>query len=267
MKKIIYVIMINYNGIEDTEKCIESIYSSNNNLFTIKTIIVDNASSVSNKERLRSLTADNNDIEVIYNTSNFGFAKANNIGLSYIHSKYGFEDNSFLYFLNNDTLLNRSLLQALEANLPSENEVLYFEMRSFDNKYVNNGLNYLNPYFGRYRETYKKKYIEYICGASIFLKNTDKVPFWNDEYFLYFEDVDYSLRLRNSGYVFRKLNNVFYNHKVGASSKNSKVNSYKIQSQKKFMKENGKCYLLFCFCKFFYLLLKFKISLLREFVK
>lgn len=266
MKKL-YIIMINYNGIEDTKNCIESIYASNDGLLFIKTIIVDNDSNTENKKQLNEIKSTFKDVTIIFNKKNFGFAKANNIGLNYIRENYGFEDYSYIWFLNNDTLLNNSLLKQLEAQIINDNEVFYFEMRNFDNEIVNNGLNYLNPFFGRYRETYKKNYIEYICGASILLKNTEKVPFWNDEYFLYFEDVDYSLRLKKAGYNFKTIEGVWYNHKVnGSSSKNNKVNIFKLQSQKKFMKENGRFYFLFFLSKILYLLIKGKFTNLKYFI-
>lgn len=268
MKNKIFIIIINYNGIDDTRECVKSIYENVQNLFTIKTIIVDNASDSYNKIKLNELRAEYCDVEIIFNSCNLGFAKANNIGMKFVQEKYGFEENSYIWFLNNDTLVNQILLKNLSNNLPHNKVALYFEMRNFENRIINNGLNYLNPFFGRYSETFKKNYIEYICGASIFLKNTKDVPYWNEEYFLYFEDVDYSLRLKRVGFSFKTVANCWYNHKVnGSSKKNSKVNIYKLQSQKKFMKENGKCYSLFIFSKFVYLLFKRNFSLLEVFIK
>ena len=49
MKNKIFIIIINYNGIDDTRECVKSIYENVQNLFTIKTIIVDNASDSYNK--------------------------------------------------------------------------------------------------------------------------------------------------------------------------------------------------------------------------
>lgn len=265
MKNRINIILVNYNSYTDTENCIKSILKYNKEIFDIEIIVVDNNSNKSVKEVLRNI-CENFCIKLIENKENYGFAKANNIGLKEIKNNNNSSD--YVWFLNNDTKIENGFFEKLNENLPKSDEVLYFEMRNFSNEFVNDGLNYVSPWTGRYRETFKKNYITYICGASIFLKLSDKVPLWNEDYFLYYEDVDYSIRLKKMGYTFVKPNGLYYLHKVnGSSALNSKTNAFRIQSQKKFMTKNGKNYFIYFLLKIMYYTFRLKFKDLRNFIK
>ena len=254
------IIFVSYNGAQDTINCINSLINGNTNYFNLQIIIVDNNSN--DVEQLQEyITKEKfaNFIHLIKNAKNLGFAAANNIGINYLKENNAF--NGYLWFLNNDTLISSNLLELMSLNLPNENEVEYFEMHDFEDKYFNNGLNYISLTTGKYSETPKNNYVPYICGASIFLKCSEKVPMWNEIFFLYYEDVDFSFQLKHRGFNFRQINNSNYKHKISASSKQKTgINLIKAESQKKFMKLYGKNYLIYCFLKLFYLLLKFRFA-------
>jgi GT2 family glycosyltransferase len=63
-------------------------------------VIVDNASEPSVQNYLHDLVSSEKRVEVIFNTSNLGFAAANNIGLQYA------AERDFLVLLNNDTVVS-----------------------------------------------------------------------------------------------------------------------------------------------------------------
>lgn len=257
---ILNIIMITYNGASDTINCVKSLLDNNKNYFQLRIFIIDNNSNDIDflENQIRKLNTQNN-IMLIKNKKNLGFAAANNIGLNYLKEKNLYE--GYLWFLNNDTLISSDLLYLMSTTLPKEQQVEYFEMHNFDDKYYNTGLNYINLLTGKYSETSKMNYVPYICGASIFLKCTQNVPMWNELFFLYYEDVDYSFQLEKKGYDFIQLKGATYKHKISASSKNkSGINLIKAESQKKFMKEYGKNYSLYCILKFLYLFknLRFK---------
>ncbi len=88
----ISIIIVNYNGSQLLAQCLKSIKA-----FTIvpkyEIIVVDNASTEGN---LQQILSEFPDARLIQNEENFGFAKANNIGLEYASGKY-------ILFLNNDT--------------------------------------------------------------------------------------------------------------------------------------------------------------------
>ncbi len=266
MKNRINVILVNYNSLTDTENCIKSLRECNKGIFEVEIIVVDNNSKSTVKKSLRKL-CECFAAKLIENDGNYGFAKANNIGFREIQNKVDDDFCDYVWFFNNDTKIETGFFEKLNENLPKDNEVLYFEMRNFSGDFVNDGLNYCSKLTGRYSESFKKNYIQYICGASVFLKLTERVPLWNEDFFLYYEDVDYSLRLIKKGYSFVEVKGLHYLHKVnGSSAFNPKTNKFRIQSQKKFMKENGKCYFVYFLLKILYYMLSLKFADLKDFM-
>ena len=76
MEKKIAIILVNYNGIDDTIDCIESIYKNKNENYNI--IVVDNASKDKEGEEIAKKY---NDVKVINSNKNLGFSGGNNLGI------------------------------------------------------------------------------------------------------------------------------------------------------------------------------------------
>jgi len=80
----INIILLTWNHLEETKKCINSVKL--NTTIPYHLIIIDNASTDGTQEYLKQLESiplsNDNSLEVIYNSENLGFAKANNIGLN-----------------------------------------------------------------------------------------------------------------------------------------------------------------------------------------
>jgi len=95
------VVIVNYNTMQMTNKCIESIlnFTKSN---SIEIILVDNASTDGSKE----FYLNDNRIKYIYNNENLGFGRANNIGIDTAFGKY-------IFFLNSDTLLLDDVIKKL----------------------------------------------------------------------------------------------------------------------------------------------------------
>lgn len=260
------VILVNYNSSLDTINCIKSLLDSSNNN-SIRVYVFDNASSEENKDILvkyqNCIEKNNKNIFFYYSKDNLGFAAANNFWMRSI------ANGEFIWILNNDTLVNIELLKKVYNNLPEDNEVLYFDCFDFNNNFHDTGLHYINLYTGRYHVRKKfKSDEEYICGASFIVKKTEKLPLWNEDYFLYFEDVDYSFALKKLKYRFIHLENCYFNHKISASSKKiRKINRIKLRSQIMFMKKYGKNNIIFFMVKIFILLIKFDFQSLQYFIK
>ena len=106
------VIILCFNHLEYTKKCIESVLLNTNNK-NYNIIIVNNASTDETLEYLNHISLNNNLISVIHNTSNLGFSKGMNIGVKTTTSEY-------IILLNNDTIVNKNwdieLLNILEEN-------------------------------------------------------------------------------------------------------------------------------------------------------
>lgn len=244
--------MINYNSSNYTVSCVDSIKKSFSDENDYEVIIVDNDSCEIEKKELKTLNKNKN-VRIIFSNTNLGFAKANNLAIKSLVKK------DIIWFLNNDTLINKKLVQEIENNLPAKNEVLYFDTYDFHDKFNSTGLHCINLLYGNVNIRWKRMPfdVEYICGSSLVMCYDVVMPLWDENFFLYYEDADYSMQLIEKRYVFRHLDGCYINHKIYASTKKlNSINRVRQRSQLIFMKKWGKNYLLFYFVRVCYLLLK-----------
>src|SRR5437868_15062537 len=74
------IVILNWNGKENTKDCLESLAKTDTKDYKITTIVVDNASSDGSKEAIEKEFPK---VFVIQNKENVGFAQGNNVGISY----------------------------------------------------------------------------------------------------------------------------------------------------------------------------------------
>ena len=94
---MITFVILHYMVEEETKKCIETI--KHLECLDKKIVVVDNASSNDSGYRLKEYYKDDEELTVILNEENSGFAKGNNIG--YLYAKKHF-NSDFIVILNND---------------------------------------------------------------------------------------------------------------------------------------------------------------------
>ena len=223
-KKMSYqfvVIIVNWNGGEKILNCLKSFCNIENGV-KYKIIIVDNCSTDNSVEKIET---DFPSVKIIKNSSNTGFSIANNIGLKYIFDNEIKTD--YIFFLNNDTeLLNGSIVNLLKYLDENKNVVAltpaiiesngkfqtgvggkYFNTINiiiyflFLNKIIfmrSMGINLDQKYF--FRRT-KVVNLDWICGAAFFVRSNiiSGVDFFPENYFMYFEDVVVSEKLKHKG--------------------------------------------------------------------
>lgn len=105
------VIIVNWNAREMLRGCLESLRENPHNL-RIEVILVDNGSSDGSVEMAR---AEWTGIKIIEPGRNVGYVPANNIGLRHATGRY-------VFFLNNDTVLDRNALGELVRFLDTHPE-------------------------------------------------------------------------------------------------------------------------------------------------
>lgn len=227
MQGTVGIILVNYNGYEDTKECIESI--KKNTYHNYKIIIVDNASLDGSGKLLDNEYSGDKDIIVILNRENAGFSEGNNIGLKYASE----EKLDYVLMLNNDTIVDSDFLYKLIKGARKTNfkglysgKILYY----FDKDkiwFAGGKYNYfkgtashegVNENDGKYYNTTRK--IEFICGCCIFMSMEIYHQLGNlsDEYFLYAEDLDYSLMAQNKNISMYYIPEARIYHKVSAST-------------------------------------------------
>ena len=103
--KMVCIILVNYNGYQDTRECVESILKCSYTNYKI--IIVDNASK--EIDNLKKDSFLNEHCEIIYSNVNNGFSDGNNIGIK-ASEKYV---PDYALLLNNDTVVQPNFLDRL----------------------------------------------------------------------------------------------------------------------------------------------------------
>ncbi|MBR9647296.1 glycosyltransferase family 2 protein [Clostridium tyrobutyricum] len=221
---LIYIILINYNGYEDTIECVNSLEKINYR--NHKIIIVDNAS---HDNSLTILKQKLNDCIIIESKENLGFAGGNNLGI-----KYALDHNAdYIMLLNNDTVVEKDFLYKMLKSFNNDNNVgvvgckiMYHSNKNiiwYGGGYIDwfrfIGAHYGMGQFdkGQYDD---EKEIDFMTGCCMLIKAKvfEKVGFLPENYFMYFEDVDFCVKVKNFGYkIIYNPKAVIY-HKVGLSS-------------------------------------------------
>ncbi|MEO8398343.1 MAG: glycosyltransferase, partial [Ignavibacteriaceae bacterium] len=96
------IIIVNYNQLKLLHNCLLSIFNNIQSL-SYEIIVVDNCSTEGNVE---DVTKQYDNVTLIKNNENIGFAAANNIGLQHANGKY-------ILFLNNDTVFYENSLKEI----------------------------------------------------------------------------------------------------------------------------------------------------------
>jgi GT2 family glycosyltransferase len=244
---LVAIIILNWNGADDTLACIASLQklSYRNN----KIVVVDNSSDGNDIKQIQSAFGDT--IEIIENKNNDGFAKGNNIGMKWAKNKY---DPDYYWLINNDTEVDTHALTELIKTVSNNKfDIVGSQIRYWDSsKIYCLGGGKLNLWTGidslwgakiDYHNSYIPNYQSFICGCSLLLSKSilESVSGFDEDYFLYSEDVDLCVRARRKGYELGYSSDSIVFHK---SSQTSGYHSptyiyYFLRNKLIFMKKNA----------------------------
>lgn len=204
VEKLLSIITINYNGLKDTCELIDTLPLNDE---TIEVIVVDNAST---QDEATELEKRYPLIIVIRSDKNLGFAGGNNLGIKAAHGKY-------LFFINNDTILSQpSALSLLITRLESSAQIgmvcpkIRFTWDKQPIQYAgytplskitlrNKSIGFGEQDNGQYDTPHPTPYAH---GAAMMVKREiiEKVGMMPECYFLYYEELDWSMMIRRAGY-------------------------------------------------------------------
>ena len=228
----ISIITINYNGLKDTCELIESLPLEEQ---SIEVIVVDNAS----KENEAAIIANHYPmVKVIRSEKNIGFAGGNNLGIKAAQGKY-------LFFINNDVILKPQtsdishLVSRLETNDKIAMVCPKIRFAWGDNPIQFAGYTPLSRYTMRNRsigfgETDKGQYdiahpTPYAHGAAMLVKREalNQVGQMPECYFLYYEELDWSMMFTRAGYdIWYEPACTIYHKESQSTGQNSPLKTY-----------------------------------------
>ena len=203
MRVKVSIITVNYNGYDDTCALIESIPLNDKSL---EVIVVDNASRINEAEKI---SAKYPLVKTIRSEQNLGFAGGNNLGIKEASGDY-------LFFINNDTYLKDFNISALIDRLNSSSEIgmvcpkIRFAWGNNPIQFAgytplsritlrNKAIGYNELDNGQYNEAHPTPYAH---GAAMMAKREaiEKVGVMPECYFLYYEELDWSMMFRRAGF-------------------------------------------------------------------
>jgi|SRR3989344_108240 len=230
--------IINYQTVELTKKCLESILSQQWHN-KIEIWVLDNASGDGSAEKLRH---DFPQINLVVSEKNLGFAGGHNLIIPRIKT-------DMVLILNSDTeILPNSLDKMVAFMEETKCGVLSAKLIDFNgNLQPNSGdfpfgaalLNWLfnletfgfkEPNFHRNEpEYYQNPHpVDWVSGGCMMVKREvfDKIGFFNEDYFMYFEDVEFCFRASHRGFTTMLYPEVSCKHLSGGSSDNPQLRQW-----------------------------------------
>lgn len=233
------IIIVNYNTLKVTAQCLDRIFRLTYGL-SFEVILVDNASTDGSKE----FFAQDKRIRYIYNDTNLGFGKANNLGFEIASGEYIFLLNSDTILLNNAVLhfytAIRSLphragcigAQLLSPELQPNHSFGHFPtlrntcatiIRVYKNIL---GFKLADTKIGLPQNPFE---VPYITGADLFIKRSviDRLGLFDPDFFMYFEETEMQYRYHCAGYAMYIVPVPQIIHLESASTKKAKRNNFK----------------------------------------
>ena len=225
----ISIITINYNGLEDTCALIESIPFNEN----MEVIVVDNAS---NNQEAEVIAKRYPKVKVIQSDQNLGFAGGNNLGIQAAQGKY-------LFLVNNDTVFKDFNIQALIDRIESSPEIgivcpkirfawgnnpIQFASYTPLSKITvrNHAIGFNEEDRGQYDTAHPTPYAH---GAAMLIRRDaiEKVGLMPECYFLYYEELDWSMMFTRAGYqIWYEPQCTIYHKESRATGQNSPLRTY-----------------------------------------
>jgi len=228
----ISIITINYNGLANTCALIETIPFND---YSLEVIVVDNASSEDEATHIEQRYPK---IKVIRSKENLGFAGGNNLGIQAALGKY-------LFFVNNDTIFKEFNIQSLVERLESNSRIgmvcpkIRFAWGSCPIQFAgytplsritlrNKAIGYGEEDLGQYDIAHSTPYAH---GAAMMVKReaVEKAGMMPECYFLYYEELDWSMMIRRAGYeIWYEPTCTIYHKESQATGQESALRTYYI---------------------------------------
>lgn len=220
----ILIVVLNWNGINDTENCVDSLLTQSYDDFKI--LVIDNGSKDDSIPRLKVLQSKHSDkVRLLTNPVNLGFAGGVNTGVNYAIQ------NNFdaVALFNNDAVAHPEWLKSLVTEMDSSSALIVTGLLLHeDGKTIDSTGDFYSSWgigFPRSRDTAAAsapdsgEVFSGSGGASLFKTSLFKeIGFFDEKFFAYYEDTDISFRAQLASHKVFYTNKAVAYHKQGATS-------------------------------------------------
>jgi GT2 family glycosyltransferase len=221
------IIIVCYKGWERLIKCLEALSLFSGGSFKAEVIVVDNKSG---EETIFKIQERFTKFRFIFNEINGGFANGCNLGAKYA-------EGDFLLFLNPDTIVAESEVQKLlntakvnpeysivsckQVNEYGKESIAYgtfpssFNLTGFQRAIFRNRINQSSSNLPEI------SFPDWVSGSVILIKKETyrRMEGFDEDFWMYYEDVDLCRRVRNNGGEVAFCRNIFIEHNHGGSSR------------------------------------------------
>jgi N-acetylglucosaminyl-diphospho-decaprenol L-rhamnosyltransferase len=286
-------VIVNFRTPASTIEAVRALSPDLDELHNPLVVVVDNASGDGSLEQLREAFSDpswKGRIQVVDAGRNGGFGSGVNVGVQ--HALRANEETRFIYVLNPDAMIERGALLGLVkfmADRPDAGLV--------GNVVRNEGADVVRAFrfpsalgeleggaclglLSRLLRSYvvptdpgRSTEVDWVCGASMLFRSEvfSTVGFFDEEFFLYFEEVDFAKRLREAGWKNYYVADIFVDHVGGLSTgfkdETRRMPQYWFDSRRRyFVKHHGRLYAAACDAAriFGHAVFKAKVSVSRK---
>lgn len=225
------IITINYNGLKETCALIETIPFNDK----MEVIVVDNASKNDEVSEIQNRFPY---VSIIKSEKNLGFAGGNNLGIKAAKGKY-------IFLVNNDTIFKEFKVQALINRLESSDDIgivcpkIRFAWGNYPIQFTgytplskitvrNLAIGFGEEDKGQYETPHPTPYAH---GAAMMIKREaiEKAGLMPECYFLYYEELDWSIMFTRAGYqIWYEPQCTIYHKESRSTGQNSPLRTYYI---------------------------------------
>ena len=219
---LIYAVTLNWNRPEDTIACLRSL--AQQDYRNLHVLVVDNGSS---DNSIVQIQIAHPDAFILANPKNSGFARGTNLGI-----KYAVERGAdFVFILNNDTELASdaisTLLHYYEDGVGLLAPIIYYadaprrvwSLGGMLRKHLLEARGNLRGQedTGQWPTVLERDFVP-ACGLLIPRLVFERVGYFDEQFFMYYEDLDFSLRVRQADLCNLAITTAKMWHKVSLSS-------------------------------------------------
>lgn len=196
----IFIVILNYDGKDVIKKCLSSVFKVDYPNFEV--VVVDNDSRDGSLEEARNNFSK---AHFIKNEANLGFSTGNNVGIRFALERMA----KYVLLLNNDTEVEKDFLTRLVEVAQHDEKIGLLSpviLNGADKRiwFAGGQIDWLKMKTRHEQKVQVKDFYEtgFISGCAMLVQADvfKKIGLLDEDYFLYWEDADFSVRAKRAGF-------------------------------------------------------------------